>query len=581
MSVPPAAEEALDAIAAGSTAHQLEGEALDFKTVGRSRNDALRDLAEAAACFANGRGGVLIVGVADRIAGPAALVGTDLDPQRTQRRIYEFTEPHLVVTCEAARRHGADMLVITVPASADVHAVGGRSTERIGSSCEPMSSVRIGSVVAERRGDDWSAEDSEVSLAPVDPAAMTFARSLLAQSADPARQTHAQRSDADLLRALGVVTDRRTLTNAGALLFTAMPRWRDLVTYIHRRTPAGTLVADDRRPAPLMIALERVFDAIEVRTDSTPVNLPRGQQVMFADLPQPAVRESIVNAVTHRDYRRTEPVVIEHAATRLAVSSPGPFVSGVTVDNVLTTSSRPRNPALATAIRTLGLAETAGTGVDRMYAEMVRLGHQPPRFEADLEGVRVVLLGGAPNAQVARFVASLPPEEANDADTMLVLLNLLTHRTTTAEKIAPLLQKPMAEAEAVLRRVESPAVSLVERTRESARRAHPTYRLREHAVAALGSALAYHRRSPDQADRKIIGVLAESGEINATVVRLLLDLDASAASRRLADLVRRGILTKTSAAQRGRGVTYGPGPKFPAKVRGRSRVGQPSDESEG
>jgi ATP-dependent DNA helicase RecG len=150
-----------------------------------------------------------------------------------------------------------------------------------------------------------------------------------------------------------------------------------------------------------------------------------------------------------------------------------------------------------------------------MYTEMIRLGHEPPLFEADLEQVRVVLLGGAPNAQVARFVASLPSEEAKDADTMLVLLYLMTHLTATAEQLASLLQKPVPETQAVLRRVESPPVDLVERTRESARRAHPTYRLREHAVAALGSALAYHRRSPDQSDRKVIGVVAESGEINA------------------------------------------------------------------
>jgi ATP-dependent DNA helicase RecG len=72
--------------------------------------------------------------------------------------------------------------------------------------------------------------------------------------------------------------------------------------------------------------MERVFDAIDVRTDSTPVSLPHGQQVMYADLPPAAVRESIIKAVMHRDYRRPGPVVVEHTATGLAVTSPGPFV---------------------------------------------------------------------------------------------------------------------------------------------------------------------------------------------------------------------------------------------------------------
>ncbi|MGI8876948.1 MAG: ATP-binding protein [Egibacteraceae bacterium] len=61
------------------------------------------------------------------------------------------------------------------------------------------------------------------------------------------------------------------------------------------------------------------------------------------------------------------------------MTSPGPFVSGVTVNNVLTTSSRSRNATPARAVRTLGLAETAGTGVDRMYVEMARSAASLPR----------------------------------------------------------------------------------------------------------------------------------------------------------------------------------------------------------
>jgi ATP-dependent DNA helicase RecG len=265
----------------------------------------------------------------------------------------------------------------------------------------------------------------------------------------------------------------------------------------------------------------------------------------------------------HSDYRRPDAVHVEHTATRLVVTSPGPFVTGVTVNNVLTTSPRSRNPLLAGAIRMLGLAETAGAGVDRMYAEMARLGHQPPTFTADADHVRVTLLGGAPNTFVARFVSTLPVEESEDADTMLTLLTLLGRRTVTATVMAPLLQKPEPEAQAVLDRLSSEAVRLLERTRESAQRRQPVYRLREHAVAALGPAVTYRRRTIDEYDRKVIGVVREAGEVNARMVRLLLDLDAAPASRVLADLVERGILVKTSQAQRGPSVTYGPGPAFP------------------
>jgi ATP-dependent DNA helicase RecG len=555
----------LRALDDGGVANSLESEVLEFKTQGNSIPDTLRDLAEAVACFANARGGTVIVGVADGAAGPDAFIGCDLDPLRVQRRIYELTEPHLTVAAEALEWNGRGLVVVSVPMSPDVHAVGGRCTERIGSSCEPMSPSRIATVVADRRGDDWSDEDAGLNFDAVDALALGLARAMLERSSDPQRRSYARQTDGDLVRTLGVVTTRGTLTNAGALLLSGRLDVPQQLSYVHRRTPAGALVVNEHLDVPLLPALQRVFDLIEARLDRTSVNLPGGQQLQLADLPQPAVREAIVNAVMHRDYRRRGLVQVEHTATRLVVTSPGPFVTGVTADNLLTVSSRSRNNALSRAIRTLGLAETAGTGIDRMYAEMTRVGHQPPAFSSDEDQVQVALVGGAPNTALARYTATLPPGESEDADTMLILFTLLTRRTIMASDAGPLLQKPEPEALAVLERLAAEPVRLLETTRESARRASPVYRLREHVVAALGASLTYRRRTTDEYDRKIIGLVRETGEVNARVVRLLLDLDSAPASRVLADLVERQILVKTSEAQRGPGVTYGPGPAFPRK----------------
>lgn len=63
------------------------------------------------------------------------------------------------------------------------------------------------------------------------------------------------------------------------------------------------------------------------------------------------------------------------------------------------------------------------------------------------------------------------------------------------------------------------------------------------------------------------------------MVRLLLDLDPAATSRVLSDLMERGLLVKTSKAQRGPGVTYGPGPRFPRRTpRDGARAGSRSDQ---
>ena len=574
MVLPPDVSAALDEIVAGAAAHDLESDVLDFKTVGRSVDDALTDLAEAAACFAGARGGTIVVGVRDRPGGADAFVGCDVDVPTVRHQIFERTEPGLTVGVERHTHPAGEVLVIQVPEGATLHAVKGRYTERVGASCMPMNAARIERVMADRRGDDWSAHPTDLRPPDADPIALAVARRFLTSSVDPRRQAYARLDDPALLRTLGVVTTDGFLNRAGALLF-ADGQGAELLAYSHRRTPTGALTASEAFTAPLVVAIDRVLDLISARVDRTSVNTGGGVQVQVGDLPDTAVREALVNAVMHRDYRDLSRVTVEHAATRLAVTSPGPFMSGISTTNVLTAASRSRNPRLAEAVRKLGLAETAGTGVDRMYAAMTRLGHAPPVFESDEATVRVTLIGGAPNEYLTRYVAGLPPETSDDADTMLTLFTLLQRKTVTAAQMVGLLQKSEQEVQTTLDRLAAPPLSLLEPTRESSRRTHPTYRLQEPALAALGPAVAYRRRTLDSADRTILELVREAGTINARMVRLMLDTDTVTTSRLLADLVERGWLVKTSRATRGPAVTYGPGALLPKKKSARNRLSVP------
>ena len=141
-------------------------------------------------------------------------------------------------------------------------------------------------------------------------------------------------------------------------------------------------------------------------------------------------------------------------------------------------------------------------------------------------------VGGAPNARVTRYLASLPASRSVDPDTPLVLLNLLTRKTVTAGGLAPLLQRSENEAAGVLEGLCAEPVRMIERTRESARSTRGVYRLREDVVTTLGPAVTYRRRTQDESDRKIIGLVR------------VLDIPAAASSGLLADLVERQILVK-------------------------------------
>lgn len=518
-----------------------------------------------------------MVGVKDRVSGADAFVDTKLDPTRTVGRIYELTDPALIVIVQHMEHEGVTLTVITVPQSPEVHQVGGVATERVGSSCHPMNAQRIVSVQQDRRGIDWSAKPSGHPLGDISPIALEIARDMLRNAQDAERRGWAELPWADLARRLGIVTGD-SLTNAGALLF--HDRGESHVHYTRRVPTGGLLGANDQVTGSGLWAVRRTIEIIEGRIERTAIVLPGGQQLLVGDVPEGAVREAVVNAFMHRDYRQAAAIQVEHASGRLRITSPGGFVPGVTVDNVLTVSSRSRNQSLVQALRSLGLGESAGVGVDRMYAAMTAVGHQPPLFETDGERVEIVLRGGAPNEPVARFVAELQEERRANPDVLLVMTYLRAHRTTTAQKMAPMMQKPQWEAEEVLMGLSAPGRPMLERTAETARSQWGEYRLVGQAVRELGPAVQYRTRSGDDTDRKVVDVVREAGLITGRMVQTMFDVKPATASRILSDLVDRRILMKTSKAQRGPSVTYGPGAAFPGKRRAKVRRRAGDDGSE-
>jgi ATP-dependent DNA helicase RecG len=394
---------------------------------------------------------------------------------------------------------------------------------------------------------------------------LDVARDRLATFTDKRRELAAL-SKRDLLRALNVVANDGMLTRAGAVLFCAPedgegPR----LVYQYRSTPGGEPTAIERLEGPLILEFERLLDLVAVRRHLTPVTLPDGQQIHLDDFPELAVREAAANGLIHRDYHVSGPVTVEHSPAVFVVSSPGPLVSGVTPQNILTHPSKPRNHLLARVARVLGLAEEVGRGVDRMYREMIRSGREVPTIESAADHVRVSLVGGAPNTQIARYVAGLPVHERDDTDTMLVLFSLMSQKTINAKGLVAVLQKPVEECEAVLRRLSGEDAAMLEPTRESARRSNPNYRLRSAVLQALGSAVGYQRRTTDEIDRKVIEHVREYGKVTNRTVRNLLEVGVQRSSEILGDLVTREVLAKTSEAKRGPSVEYGPGRGFPKK----------------
>jgi len=81
-------------------------------------------------------------------------------------------------------------------------------------------------------------------------------------------------------------------------------------------------------------------------------------------IPLPAVREAVINAVTHSDYSQIgAPIRVSVFDDRVEVESPGLLPFGLTVDDILRGVSRLRNRVLGRVFKELGLIEQWGSGV--------------------------------------------------------------------------------------------------------------------------------------------------------------------------------------------------------------------------
>jgi len=149
-----------------------------------------------------------------------------------------------------------------------------------------------------------------------------------------------------------------------------------------RETARGTL--------PQQILQAEAFLAANMRRGARIDALARDERPEY---PLPVVRESLVNAVAHRDYSiRGEEIRVLLFADRLEVYSPGRLPGHVTLENMLHERFA-RNQVIVQVLADMGFVERLGYGIDRMLQLMQAEGLPAPTFEETANGFRVTLRG--------------------------------------------------------------------------------------------------------------------------------------------------------------------------------------------
>ena len=267
-----------------------------------------------------------------------------------------------------------------------------------------------------------------------------------------------------------------------------------------------------------------------------------------------AFREAFINALVHRDYSRLGAVHVRLDDDGLTIASPGGFVEGVTLRNLLVAPPRSRNPLLADIVKRIGLAERTGRGIDRIYEGMLRYGRPAPDYEmSDTTSVIVILLTS--DADTGFLEMILRHEERNGTAMpidSLIILSRLRHerRLTTADLTADTQKSEQATRTALEKLVEA---GLVE--------AHGTGRGRTYTLSAkvyrhVGQKATYVRQAgfdPIQQEQMVLKFIEKHGSIKRADAADLCKISLFQATRLLKRLAENG---KIIPKGKGKGTVY-------------------------
>lgn len=386
-----------------------EDEHLEFKEA--KNNFHFEKLVKYCAALANEGGGSIVLGVTD--SRPHQVVGsrTFADIERTKAGLVE--KLRLRIDADEIMHPNGRVLIFTAPARpiGVPIPVEGAYWMRAGEDLAPMTPDLLRRIF-EESGPDYSAEMCpKATVADLDPAAIEDFRNrwreesgsdaLLAASPEQLLE------DADLISSDGVTYAALILLGKAKSLSKHLAQAEVIFEYRSSEAPGPANQRDEYRQGFLTF-FDRLWQTINLRNDKQ--HYQEGFVMHHIDtFREGSVREAILNAVSHRDYRHSGSVFLRQYPRRLEIVSPGGLPSGITPENIID-KQFPRNRRIAESLLRCGLVERSGQGANRMLVESVRDSKLLPDYSRSDQHEVFLRLHG--EVQDTRFVRFLPQAES-------------------------------------------------------------------------------------------------------------------------------------------------------------------------
>jgi len=338
--------------------------------------------------LANEGGGMLVFGVKEKKILPHEIVGTDFAKDeigKLEDEIYKRLFVRVKIE-ELFDEENNRVLVFHIPSRSPGNPLTfeGVPLMRIGDSLRTMSNAELFNILSEREP-DFSAKICEgLTLDDLDERAIEKMKTMYSErQKNPSfQQIRNERMLSDLK-----LSENDKLTYAALILLgksESINKYLPQSRIIWEFRNTETQLHYDRRQTitePFITGIDTIWDLIDQPTLN--LNNPvQADMIVYNiyDFNREVIRECVLNSYAHRDYTLTGDVVIKQYPQMIEIINPGGFPKGVSIDNILTVSSTPRNILIADAMEKTGLVERSGQGVDKIFSETLAEGKQKPDY---------------------------------------------------------------------------------------------------------------------------------------------------------------------------------------------------------
>ncbi|MGA2083432.1 MAG: helix-turn-helix domain-containing protein [Holophaga sp.] len=364
-----------------------EGKTLEFKRDASSPAPLMKTLV----AFANGSGGILLIGVEDQTRH---ILGVP-EPTRLEGQlaswIVDRIEPKLVPELLIVPWRNKNLVLVEVfPSPLRPHFLKTEGEAngvyvRIGSTnrkADPAQVAELKRQVLGRSFDEDPLPEKNSDELDFPAASESFAAKRKLVPGD--------------LQTLNLVVryqNRLVLTVGGLLLFGK----ERLKVFPDARIRAAVFVGKDRTQildaqeitSHLPKAVDEVIAFVQ-RNTRRAIQVAGIRNEGIPGIPLIALREAVINAVVHADYgQHGSPLRVAIFDDRLEIENPGGLPPGLTMDEVRQGASKLRNRVIGRVFHELGLIEQWGSGIQRMTKACLDAGLPEPVLEEIGSGFRV------------------------------------------------------------------------------------------------------------------------------------------------------------------------------------------------